>query len=44
MRGMYRYDAIDRTLVAERVAQFRDQARRRHGYRGERRAAFREGP
>lgn len=25
---MYRYDAIDRTLVAERVAQFRDQTRR----------------
>src|SRR5215204_5688023 len=25
---MYRYDAIDRTLVAERVAEFRDQTRR----------------
>lgn len=25
---MYRYDEIDRTLVAERVAQFRDQTRR----------------
>jgi sulfite reductase (NADPH) hemoprotein beta-component len=25
---MYRYDAIDRTLVDERVAQFRDQTRR----------------
>ncbi|MGO9424067.1 MAG: nitrite/sulfite reductase [Steroidobacteraceae bacterium] len=25
---MYRYDAIDRTLVNERVAQFRDQTRR----------------
>ena len=25
----YRYDAYDRTLVAERVAQFRDQGRRR---------------
>src|ERR1700761_9287432 len=25
---MYRYDAIDRTLVSERVAQFRDQTRR----------------
>ncbi|MGA2187585.1 MAG: nitrite/sulfite reductase [Steroidobacteraceae bacterium] len=25
---MYRYDAIDRTLVEERVAQFRDQTRR----------------
>ena len=25
---MYRYDAIDATLVAERVAQFRDQTRR----------------
>src|SRR6202171_5515527 len=25
---MYRYDVIDRTLVAERVAQFRDQTRR----------------
>jgi len=25
---MYRYDQIDRTLVAERVAQFRDQTRR----------------
>jgi sulfite reductase (NADPH) hemoprotein beta-component len=25
---MYRYDAYDRTLVAERVAQFRDQTRR----------------
>ncbi len=25
----YRYDAYDRTLVAERVAQFRDQVRRR---------------
>ncbi|HEX4942932.1 MAG TPA: nitrite/sulfite reductase [Usitatibacteraceae bacterium] len=25
---MYRYDAIDSTLVAERVAQFRDQTRR----------------
>ncbi len=25
---MYRYDDIDRTLVAERVAQFRDQTRR----------------
>jgi sulfite reductase (NADPH) hemoprotein beta-component len=25
---MYRYDAIDRSLVAERVAQFRDQTRR----------------
>jgi sulfite reductase (NADPH) hemoprotein beta-component len=28
MRRMYRYDAIDHTLVAERVAQFRDQTRR----------------
>ncbi len=26
---MYRYDEFDRTLVAERVAQFRDQVRRR---------------
>ncbi|MCW5772105.1 MAG: nitrite/sulfite reductase [Rhodospirillaceae bacterium] len=26
---MYRYDKIDRTFVAERVAQFRDQVRRR---------------
>ena len=26
---MYRYDAIDRRLVAERIAQFRDQVRRR---------------
>ena len=26
---MYRYDAFDRTLVGERVAQFRDQVRRR---------------
>ncbi|MFN0163421.1 MAG: nitrite/sulfite reductase [Burkholderiales bacterium] len=25
---MYRYDSLDRTLVAERVAQFRDQTRR----------------
>ena len=25
---MYRYDAIDRTLVAERVAEYRDQTRR----------------
>ena len=25
---MYRYDTIDQTLVAERVAQFRDQTRR----------------
>jgi sulfite reductase (NADPH) hemoprotein beta-component len=25
---MYRYDAVDKTLVAERVAQFRDQTRR----------------
>ena len=25
---MYQYDDIDRTLVAERVAQFRDQTRR----------------
>src|SRR5881394_4216988 len=25
---MYRYDTFDRTLVAERVAQFRDQTRR----------------
>jgi len=25
---MYRYDAIDKTLVAERVAEFRDQTRR----------------
>src|ERR1700742_446070 len=25
---MYRYDVIDRTLVNERVAQFRDQTRR----------------
>ena len=25
---MYRYDAIDQTLVDERVAQFRDQTRR----------------
>jgi len=25
---MYRYDCLDRTLVAERVAQFRDQTRR----------------
>ena len=25
---MYRYDEIDATLVAERVAQFRDQTRR----------------
>ena len=28
MRLMYHYDAIDRTLVAERVAQFRDQTLR----------------
>jgi sulfite reductase (NADPH) hemoprotein beta-component len=28
MRRMYRYDAIDATLVAQRVAQFRDQTRR----------------
>ena len=28
MRRMYRYDAIDHTLVTERVAQFRDQMRR----------------
>jgi sulfite reductase (NADPH) hemoprotein beta-component len=28
MHAMYRHDAIDRTLVAERVAQFRDQTRR----------------
>src|SRR6186713_2771160 len=26
---MYRYDEFDRTFVAERVAQFRDQVRRR---------------
>src|ERR1700691_3171654 len=26
--GMYRYDAVDKTLVTERVAQFRDQTRR----------------
>ncbi len=26
---MYRYDEFDRTLVAERIAQFRDQVRRR---------------
>src|SRR5512147_2767519 len=26
---MYRYDELDRTFVAERVAQFRDQVRRR---------------
>src|ERR1700692_3559150 len=25
---MYRYDTVDRTLVKERVAQFRDQTRR----------------
>jgi sulfite reductase (NADPH) hemoprotein beta-component len=25
---MYRYDVIDRTLVAERVAEYRDQTRR----------------
>ena len=25
---MYRYDVMDKTLVAERVAQFRDQTRR----------------
>src|SRR5271168_1135433 len=25
---MYRYDAVDKTLVTERVAQFRDQTRR----------------
>ena len=25
---MYRYDVIDKTLVDERVAQFRDQTRR----------------
>ena len=25
---MYRYDTLDQTLVAERVAQFRDQTRR----------------
>ena len=28
MAAMYRYDAYDRQLVAERVAQFRDQSRR----------------
>ncbi len=28
IRAMYRYDEYDRTLVAERVAQFRDQTRR----------------
>jgi sulfite reductase (NADPH) hemoprotein beta-component len=28
MRRMYRHDAIDHALVAERVAQFRDQTRR----------------
>ena len=28
VRGVYQYDAIDRTLVNERVAQFRDQTRR----------------
>src|SRR5678815_3078710 len=27
-RGMYRYDHHDRAIVAERVAQFRDQTRR----------------
>jgi len=26
--AMYRYDAVDKTLVSERVAQFRDQTRR----------------
>ena len=26
--SMYRYDVIDKTLVEERVAQFRDQTRR----------------
>src|ERR1700735_5445360 len=26
--GMYRYDSVDKTLVSERVAQFRDQTRR----------------
>ena len=26
--GMYRYDVVDKTLVSERVAQFRDQTRR----------------
>ena len=26
--GMYRYDVVDKTLVRERVAQFRDQTRR----------------
>ena len=26
---MYRYDEFDHTLVAERVAQFRDQVNRR---------------
>src|SRR4029077_14475240 len=26
--SMYRYDAVDKTLVRERVAQFRDQTRR----------------
>src|ERR1700735_5710909 len=26
--GMYRYDSVDKTLVKERVAQFRDQTRR----------------
>ena len=25
---MYRYDVVDKTLVNERVAQFRDQTRR----------------
>jgi len=28
MKPMYRYDAMDKTLVNERVAQFRDQTRR----------------
>jgi sulfite reductase (NADPH) hemoprotein beta-component len=28
IRSMYRYDDIDQTLVAERVAEFRDQTRR----------------
>src|SRR3954468_24927002 len=28
MGGMYRYDAYDRQLLSERVAQFRDQTRR----------------
>jgi len=28
MGGMYRYDAYDRQLLSERVAQFRDQTHR----------------